>query len=274
MFDVQLLDKIKFFSDFAPAAKAEIARLDSVFKKFPANASIINEGDESGSFFVILQGKVSVYKKPNVNPVGELKPGAIFGEIAFLSAKPRSASVVALEACILLEFDRSVLQQLSPDVRDQLKDKLILLLVKHLNDVIDLRTKETFGLSTANPHEAEMIGNKIEIKKQIFAQEGYYIFYLGKGEALIENKVEGTQNKVKMVELTENIPGKFANAIKAANRDPDDYLYGQFGDFGGYLVLKTARQAWKSTLAAMQAEKFDQARKSETFINRDLARGT
>ncbi|MBF0295873.1 MAG: cyclic nucleotide-binding domain-containing protein [Magnetococcales bacterium] len=268
MFDVQLLEKIKFFSDFPLAAKQEIARLDSVFKKFPANTPIINEGDESGSFFVILQGKVSVYKKPNVNPVGELKPGAIFGEIAFLSAKPRTASVVAAEPCILLEFDRSVLQKLSPDVRDQLKDKLIVLLVKHLNDVIDLRTKETFGLSTANPHEAEVIGNKIEVKKQIFAAEGYFIYYMGNGEALIENKNEGTQNKVKMVELTEQIPGKYVTAIKQANRDPDDYLYGQFGDFGGYLVLKAARHAWKSTLAALQAEKFDQTRRNNTFINR------
>ncbi|MEO5330580.1 MAG: cyclic nucleotide-binding domain-containing protein [Magnetococcus sp. YQC-5] len=270
MFDVQLLEKIKFFADFSQSAKNEISRLDSVFKKFLPNTPIINEGDDSGSFFILLQGKVSVYKKPNVNPINELKPGSIFGEVAFLSAKPRSASVVAVEPCILLEFDRSVMYQLSPDVRDQLKDKLITILVQHLNDVIDLRTKESFGLSTNNPHEVEMIGSKVQIKKQIFSQDGYFIYYLGNGEALIENKSEGTQNKVKMTELTERIPGKFVAAIKQANRDPDDYLYGQSGDFGGYLVLKIARHAWKSTMMTFHAEQFDQDRKSETFRNRNM----
>ncbi len=268
MFDVQLLDKIKFFTDFSQQAKNEIAGLDSVFKKYPANSSIINEGDDSNAFFVLLQGKAAVYKKPNVNPINDLNPGAVFGEVAFLSSKPRGASVVAIETCILLEFDRKILKVLSPDVRDQLKDKLITILVKHLNEVIDLRTKETFGLSTANPHEVEVIGAKIEIKKEIFAQEGYHIFYLGNGEALIENRREGTKNKVKMTELTETIPGKFANAIKQARRDPEDYMYGQSGDFGGYLVLKIARQAWKSALNAYQAEQFDQGRKSDTFRNR------
>ncbi|GAB0058265.1 hypothetical protein SIID45300_02611 [Candidatus Magnetaquicoccaceae bacterium FCR-1] len=270
MFDVQLLEKIKFFSDFTPQAKAEIASLDTLFKKYPANAPIINEGDESGSFFVLLQGKVNVYKKPNVNPINELKPGAIFGEIAFLSSKPRGASIVAIEPCILLEFDRKIMHDLSPDVRDFLKDKLITILVTHLNDIIDLRTKETFGLDTSNPHAAEMIGVKVEVNKQIFAQEGYFIYYVGNGEAVIENKSEGTRNKVRMSELTEQIPGKFVNAIKSANRDPDDYLYGQFGDFGGYLVLKAARHAWKSTLMAIQAEKFDLGRKSDAFRSRNL----
>ncbi|MBF0214104.1 MAG: cyclic nucleotide-binding domain-containing protein [Magnetococcales bacterium] len=270
MFDVQLLDKIKFFADFPQNAKNEIAALDTVFKKYAANSPIINEGDESNSFFILLQGKVSVYKKPNVNPINELKPGSVFGEIAFLSAKPRAASIVALDPCILLEFDRKILHQLSPDVRDHLKDKLITILVQHLNDIIELRTKETFGLDTSNPHEAEMIGAKVEVHKQIFGQEGYYIYYVGNGEALIENKYEGTQNKVRMAELTEVIPGKFVTAIKQANRDPDDYLYGQSGDFGGYLVLKTARHAWKSTLLAIQAEKFDLGRKSDTFRNRNL----
>ncbi|MBF0271328.1 MAG: cyclic nucleotide-binding domain-containing protein [Magnetococcales bacterium] len=270
MFDVQLLDKIKFFADFPQNAKNEIAALDTVFKKYPANSPIINEGDESDSFFILLQGKVSIYKKPNVNPINELKPGAVFGEIAFLSAKPRAASVVALEPCILLEFDRNILHQLTPDVRDHLKDKLINILVQHLNDIIDLRTKETFGLATNNPHEAEMIGTKVEVHKQIFGQEGYYIYYVGNGEALIENKHEGTQNKVRMTDLTEVIPGKFVTAIKNANRDPDDYLYGQSGDFGGYLVLKSARHAWKSTLMAIQAEKFNVDRKTETFRNRNL----
>ncbi|MBF0615031.1 MAG: cyclic nucleotide-binding domain-containing protein [Magnetococcales bacterium] len=270
MFDVQLLDKIKFFADLPQNAKLEIASLDTVFKKYAANSPIINEGDESDSFFVLIQGKVNVYKKPNVNPISELKPGSIFGEIAFLSNKPRGASVVAVDPCILLEFDRKILHQLSPDVRDLLKDKLITILVKHLNDIIDLRTKETFGLVTSNPHEAEMIGAKVEVRKQIFAQEGYYIYYVGNGEALIENKNEGTQNKVRMTELTETIPGKFVTAIKQANRDPDDYLYGQSGDFGGYLVLKSARQAWKSTLLAIQAEKFDAGRKTDAFRSRNL----
>ncbi|MBF0439408.1 MAG: cyclic nucleotide-binding domain-containing protein, partial [Magnetococcales bacterium] len=113
MFDARLLDKIKFFSDLSQSAKKEISMLDSAFKKFPSESTVVSEGDETYSFFVLLQGMASVYKKPNINPINELKPGAVFGEAAFLTEKPRMATVIAMDTCIFLEFDRKILNQLS-----------------------------------------------------------------------------------------------------------------------------------------------------------------
>ncbi len=271
MFDVRLLDKIKFSADFSPEEKAEIATLDdTIFKKFDPLEPIINEGDEGKSFFIILTGSVSVYKRPNVNPIAELVPGAVFGEVSFLSPKLRTASIVANEETIVLEFSRDILNNLSFGLRDKLKDKLIFLLVKHLDDVINLRTREFYDIDKVSRFTK---GNRkvrsIPQKVMIFSDKGYNIYYLGNMEALLENEIDGTEKTVKMVNLQEEIPRKFAYYIKESKQNPEDYLYADSGKFGGYLVPKAARHAWKSTMISFRSEQMLLERESKLFQKLD-----
>ena len=215
MFDVKLLDKIKFSADFSPEEKAEIAALeDTIFKKYDPLEPIINEGDSGKSFFIILTGSVSVYKNPNVNAIAKLSPGAVFGEVSFLSPKFRSASVIANEETIVLEFSHDILNELSFKLRDKLKDKLIYLLVKHLDDVIKLRTRDYYTIDKANPFTKNKKSPVFRKKVMIFSEGGYNIYYLGNMEALLENDVDGTEKTVKMVKLQKEIPLKFIRYIE------------------------------------------------------------
>jgi CRP/FNR family cyclic AMP-dependent transcriptional regulator len=68
-------------------------------KAYPKNAIIVSEGDETDSFYVILEGRVKVYVSDEEGRevvLGTQGPGDYFGEMV-LDGGPRSASVVTLE---------------------------------------------------------------------------------------------------------------------------------------------------------------------------------
>ena len=70
-----------------------------VVKAYPKNAIIVSEGDETDSFYVILNGRVKVYVSDEEGREVVLRsqgPGDYFGEMV-LDGGPRSASVVTLE---------------------------------------------------------------------------------------------------------------------------------------------------------------------------------
>ncbi len=68
--------------------------------KFPRQATIVMEGDETSSLYIILSGKVRVFGSDDKSKELTLmvqETGSYFGEIALLTDEPRSASVVTLE---------------------------------------------------------------------------------------------------------------------------------------------------------------------------------
>lgn len=80
---------------------------------------LIPEGAIGQSFFVIARGEVRVTKaRPDGTELvlTTLHEGAIFGEMAMVSAAPRSATVTAVTDTDLLEFDREALGAASHDV--------------------------------------------------------------------------------------------------------------------------------------------------------------
>jgi hypothetical protein len=84
-------------------------------KVVPAGAIVVNEGDPGDSVFLIARGSVRIlvlggHGRPL--EIRRLDAGDFFGEVAALSARPRSATVVAVADCELLEIDRWALERL------------------------------------------------------------------------------------------------------------------------------------------------------------------
>jgi CRP/FNR family cyclic AMP-dependent transcriptional regulator len=72
----------------------------------PPDTVILREGEVSDSIFLIGSGSVQVTLRGTRGPrlpLAVLQAGEIFGEIAVLERRPRSATVVAREQCVLLE---------------------------------------------------------------------------------------------------------------------------------------------------------------------------
>lgn len=70
--------------------------------RWPAGQEVISEGASGRDFYVLYDGRLSVWRKSgSATPrkVGELKAGDFFGEIGFLMKSPRSATVRVEEPC-------------------------------------------------------------------------------------------------------------------------------------------------------------------------------
>jgi CRP-like cAMP-binding protein len=119
--------KVPLFDDLSQDAFVELVNKLSYHRHVPGQL-IIREGDPGRSFYVIVEGKVRIYKVgPDEKEItlAHLGEGAFFGEMALLSGAPRAANVVAEEDTEILEVTDVVLRDLArkhPQVVSSLKN--------------------------------------------------------------------------------------------------------------------------------------------------------
>jgi len=85
-----------------------------VIRYIPAGECFLHEGDDATSMFVIERGKVAVSKHwgEEDHVIKYLNQGDCFGEMALLDMHPRSASVLAVQDCELIELSQGILLKL------------------------------------------------------------------------------------------------------------------------------------------------------------------
>jgi CRP-like cAMP-binding protein len=90
-----------------------------VLKRLPVGASVIREGEPGNSFFFVAGGQLRVFATDGLGrqtDLAQLGEGAVFGEMALLSAQPRSATVGCVSDCDLLEVGRQSLATLADEI--------------------------------------------------------------------------------------------------------------------------------------------------------------
>jgi hypothetical protein len=90
---------------------------------------ILREGQPGASLYMLTAGRVRAFRKDTNTGkqvgIGDLQEGAFFGEVSILTGQPRTASIVALNSCELLELDRPTLDAIAkthPHVWDVLRE--------------------------------------------------------------------------------------------------------------------------------------------------------
>jgi CRP/FNR family transcriptional regulator, cyclic AMP receptor protein len=81
----------------------------------PAGHIIFNEGDPGGETYIVISGSVEISKRTSLSTSKTLivlKPGDIFGEMAIIEQKPRSATAIAVKSSKLLSLDESLFFQM------------------------------------------------------------------------------------------------------------------------------------------------------------------
>lgn len=104
---------------FASLTAQEITTLlsDDVSQEhtYPQDQVIVQGGTEGDSLFLLGAGSVQVLlegtKGPRL-PVAIGQAGEIFGEMAVLERKPRSATVITREPCVVLEITGAAIRTL------------------------------------------------------------------------------------------------------------------------------------------------------------------
>ena len=115
---------IPLFSDFTQEEFNEFTKR-LILHTMPPGKAIIKEGDTGRSVFILTRGKVRVYSTIMGKKVelASLNASDFFGEIAFLTGKPRTATVETTEESDVLEVAEEDLNEMidkSPRVREVL----------------------------------------------------------------------------------------------------------------------------------------------------------
>ena len=119
--------RVPLFDDLPRDAFVELVNRLS-YRRYGAGEQILKQGEAGRSFFVIVEGKVRIWKNlPDGQELelATLEEGAFFGEMALLSGAPRTANVSAEDDTELLEVSDAVLRQLAkkhPQVVKSLKN--------------------------------------------------------------------------------------------------------------------------------------------------------
>ncbi|HBR22627.1 MAG TPA: hypothetical protein DD713_08720, partial [Nitrospiraceae bacterium] len=105
--------RIRFLSSLP---EDEIKQITERLKaqSFLHGQKVVEEGDFGDSIFVIISGeaKVVAHILGNEIELATLSVGDVFGEVAFLTGRPRTASVIATDELRVMEFNRLILEEI------------------------------------------------------------------------------------------------------------------------------------------------------------------
>jgi serine/threonine protein kinase len=126
------LRELAFFKNFNDVELWEVLRISDWYKVHQ-DESILQEGEEGQSFFLIASGSVRVVKQGRL--LSLLHKGDCFGEMAHLSGKDarRSTDVISKTEVTLIEIVPEVLARASANCRYQFSEAFLEVLVKRLS---------------------------------------------------------------------------------------------------------------------------------------------
>ena len=124
--------------------------------RYATGSPITREGETGTGLFVLLRGRVAVQRRWDDHEVllRELGAGECFGEMALLDLGKRSASVVAIEACSVLEMETGLLHDFFEHDPRQFA-----LMQMNIARELSRRLRSTFNalFNAASPHERQLI---------------------------------------------------------------------------------------------------------------------
>lgn len=109
--DIEFLRNLSFLVGARPDVLDRLARM-AVERSFQPGQVILHEGSTGHELYVIVEGLVEVVKGHGAEELllAERGPGEFIGEMALIEAKPRFATIRALEPTRLLEFTEQQLR--------------------------------------------------------------------------------------------------------------------------------------------------------------------
>jgi CRP-like cAMP-binding protein len=114
---VELIKRVPLFSQCSKRELAEVAAVaDEIDLR--EGKELTRQGRPGREFFVLIEGEADVRK--NGRKIATMKGGDFFGEIALVSSKPRTATVVAttpVRVLVLTERSFKRLLERSPSIQ-------------------------------------------------------------------------------------------------------------------------------------------------------------
>ncbi len=132
----------EFLADLSEADLEKVFSVGEV-QEFAAGDTILTEGDQDTSIYILLEGEAAVLiaGKSGWLKVATLAPGSLFGELSFFDQMPRSARVSVVTVCSVLKITESSFQRLRAE-----NSNLALAFVMELSRILSLRVRHVNSL--------------------------------------------------------------------------------------------------------------------------------
>jgi serine/threonine protein kinase len=129
-----LLRGLEFFTDFGDVELWEVVHR-ARWQRFNFGHSLYRKGEEGGTFHIIAQGEVEVFR--DGRSVALLGAGTSVGEMSYLAPNPdlrrHSADVIVSKPCTTISFQPDTMAQLSANGRHLFDAAFIRVLVRRLH---------------------------------------------------------------------------------------------------------------------------------------------
>lgn len=167
----ETLSKTTLFSELDDADIEKVVSQTSL-RQFPKNTVIVNQGDDTDSFYVIVKGKVDVFlhndkgKEIIINTLGECEA---FGELAPLGGIPRQASIITTEDSTFGVISRQIFMDtllIKPVVSMRIIDLLITRIQDLTEEVSSLALEDVYNRVVRVLYKhAQEVGEKLITEK-------------------------------------------------------------------------------------------------------------
>jgi len=158
--DTAALKEVALFNNLSAL---QLGRILGIVRKvtFPANTIIMREGDVGTTMYIILEGAVEVAKRLVIDgsPEGtsdknkvftrlDGRERAVFGELALLEERKRTATVKAVSDCVMYEMKRDDFLKVA-DEDYELGFRVLLNLARVVSARLRRADEDTVKLTTA-----------------------------------------------------------------------------------------------------------------------------
>ena len=113
--DIASITQLDYFEHFSHDMMQQLM-IESTFHEYGAGETVIEEGAEGDSLYILINGCLQTYKAfdhgERERLIGTLNPVSIVGEMSFYTGKPRAATVRCVNVSKLLEIKRSTMTHL------------------------------------------------------------------------------------------------------------------------------------------------------------------
>lgn len=108
----RLLGGVDLFATLPPELRHQVA-LAAPMAVYGSGETVVRQGEDGQSMFVVLSGSVSVVLEPSRKELARIEAGGYFGEMSLLTGEPRSATVLAVGDVVVVEIGVDLFRRLA-----------------------------------------------------------------------------------------------------------------------------------------------------------------
>jgi small-conductance mechanosensitive channel/CRP-like cAMP-binding protein len=146
----RLLALVDLFASLSPDIRHEIA-VASPTTVYGSGETIVRQGEDGQSMFVVMSGAVSVVLEPSREEVARIQSGGYFGEMSLLTGEPRSATVLAVDDVVVVEIGANLFRRMGAVHPEAIERIGIAAMVRRAGlEKVKTATSVTMAVETAN----------------------------------------------------------------------------------------------------------------------------